>query len=158
MDKENDTVHEDFFTDEEAGQIIDAIQQVESRSTGEIRVHLEDYCPIEIKQRSREVFEELKMHETQNRNGVLIYLAVGDRKFSVFADEKVTLKIEASFWEKIIQQMSIDFSKGQSLQGMLYAIQEIGKALHYHYPPITSSDASNELPDTLSFGSDLGKE
>ncbi|MBW3131091.1 TPM domain-containing protein, partial [Hymenobacter profundi] len=64
------------LTAEQEASLIAAIQQAELTTSGEIRVHLEDTCPTpEPLDRAAQVFAELGMHKTAQRNGVLFYLA-----------------------------------------------------------------------------------
>ena len=65
-----------FFSEQQKEAIINAIKQAEKETSGEIRLHLETTCKGEALERAVRVFQKLKMHETQLRNGTLIYLAV----------------------------------------------------------------------------------
>jgi uncharacterized membrane protein len=79
---------EDYFSSSEKRSIIDAIQQAELRTSGEVRVYIESRCrmvnPVD---RAAEVFFGLKMDMTDDRNGVLVYLAMKDHQYAIFADE-----------------------------------------------------------------------
>ena len=78
-----------FFTTEQQHEIVEAIRQAEANTSGEIRVHIENHCRGDIMDRSAMVFNILKMNETAERNGVLIYLAIKDKKFSIIGDEGI---------------------------------------------------------------------
>ena len=73
----------DFFIESQKQEISKSIERAELNTSGEIRVHLEDTCKTEPLKRAIEVFEKLAMHQTEQRNGVLFYLAVKDKKFAV---------------------------------------------------------------------------
>ncbi|HRO76604.1 MAG TPA: TPM domain-containing protein, partial [Crocinitomicaceae bacterium] len=66
----------DFFTSEQQAQLISAIQEAEKNTSGEIRLHIDTTCDSDVVQRTLEVFDQLKMGETQLKNGVLFYLAI----------------------------------------------------------------------------------
>jgi len=51
-----------------------AIKDAEKDTSGEIRVHIENYCKGDILDRAAQLFGILKMHKTEKRNGVLFYL------------------------------------------------------------------------------------
>jgi uncharacterized membrane protein len=69
--------------------LVAAIKQAELRTSGEIRLHLEEKCPTpEPLDRAAQVFAELKMHQTKLRNGVLFYLAWQTRQFAVVGDAR----------------------------------------------------------------------
>ena len=80
---------ESFLTANEEQDIVDAIKLAEKNTSGEIRVHIENTSKNHVEERALEVFSVLKMHNTKNRNGVLIYVAVDDHKFSIYGDEAV---------------------------------------------------------------------
>ncbi len=81
---------EDLLSETERAQVRDAIAAAEKRTSGEIRVHLEDHIEDEVLDHAAFIFEELGMHRTRDRNGVLIYLSVADRKLAVIGDEAST--------------------------------------------------------------------
>ena len=60
-----------------------AIAQAEKATSGEIRVHLEEKCGDDVIKRATQIFAKLNMHKTELKNGVLIYLAVKDKKFAI---------------------------------------------------------------------------
>lgn len=77
---------EKLFSESDREQIISAIQAAELRTSGEIQVHIENYCKGDLMDRAAEVFAMLKMYQTKERNGVLFYLAVRDHKFAILGD------------------------------------------------------------------------
>ena len=72
---------EEFLTKEEEQEIVDAIHVAEKNTSGEIRVHIEKTTSLDAYDRAMEVFHELKMDETELKNGVLIYIAVKNLMF-----------------------------------------------------------------------------
>ena len=76
---------EDFLTKQDEEEIVEAIRKAEKATSGEIRVHIEKtHGAVDIFERSMEVFHLLKMDNTKEENGVLIYVAVEDRDFVHF--------------------------------------------------------------------------
>ena len=90
---------EDFLTAKEEEEIVLAIQQAERNTSGEIRVHIEKTTAISHYDRALEVFQMLKMFNTQQRNGVLLYIAVDDHKFVIYGDEGINAVVPTDFWE-----------------------------------------------------------
>ena len=88
-----------FFNAESKDQIKSAIQMAENMTSGEIRVCVEKTCYINPIDRAGYFFKKLKMDETKHRNGVLIYLASDDRKFSIIGDKGIHSKTGPLFWE-----------------------------------------------------------
>ncbi len=72
-----------IFNKKEEQQIIAAIQAAENRTSGEIRLHVDEYCKSDPQFKAANVFHNLKMDETALRNGVLIYLAVKEHKVAI---------------------------------------------------------------------------
>ncbi len=104
-----------FFTDEEQEMIVAAIGQAEKKTSGEIRICLERDVnepggdPYE---RAREVFAKLEMHQTAERNGVLVYLAVRSRRFAIVGDEKLHQHLGENYWVEVRDLIAQDFAKG----------------------------------------------
>ncbi|MBC8034618.1 MAG: TPM domain-containing protein [Chitinophagaceae bacterium] len=141
-----------FFTTQEQGEITKAIQQSEQRTSGEIRLFIESRCryvdPIE---RAAEVFFNLKMNETAERNAVLIYMAFKDHQLAIFGDEGIYQKTGPDFWKTEVSHMLRHFNRNNFKDGFVTVINEIGEALYRHFPYNSNTD-KNELPDDIVFG------
>lgn len=137
-----------LFTAEQRKQIIKAIGDAESRTSGEIRVHLEKRCKIHPLDRAGQVFQYLKMHQTQLRNGALIYIAAVDKKFAIFGDEGINEVVPENFWEDVKEEMRGYFAKGDFADGVIVGIKHIGDKLGEFFPH--KDDDINELPDDIS--------
>lgn len=142
---------EKLFSSEEKAQITAAIQSAETRTSGEIQVHIENHCKGNVLDRAAEVFETLKMYQTKDRNGVLFYLAVIDHKFAILGDVGINAVVPIDFWEKAKDLMEDHFRKGQFKQGLIAGINQAGDQLGAHFP-FEESGNKNELSDEISFG------
>ena len=96
-----------FFTKEDKDKIVQAIKDAEKETSGEIRLHLDLRCTGEALDMAVKMFEKLKMHETQLRNGTLIYLAVKDHKFAIFGDEGINEIVPNNFWEDVKEEIML---------------------------------------------------
>ncbi|HNP24092.1 MAG TPA: TPM domain-containing protein [Panacibacter sp.] len=143
---------DDFFSTPEKEEILAAVKQAELNTSGEVRVYIEHRCrfvdPID---RAAEVFYSLKMEQTVNRNGVLVYVAVKDRQLAIFADEGIFQKAGADFWKKEVQQMLRAFNKENYALGIATTVKQIGEVLSINFPYEAGTD-KNELPDDIVFG------
>lgn len=133
--------------------VIAAIAAAEKRSSGEIRVYVESHCamvnPID---RSAAIFEQLNMHQTKERNGVLLYLALKDKQFAIVGDEGINQKVGGNdYWEFIAAKLKEHFKAGQIKKGICFCVTEIGMSLAKHYPE-DGSVQINELPNEIVFG------
>ena len=90
-----------ILNNEEDRRVVEAIQQAERNTSGQIKVHIENFCHINVERRSLMVFKHLKMNKTKQRNGVLIYLAVKDHKFAILGDEGINKVVGNDFWNDV---------------------------------------------------------
>ena len=142
----------DFFSEEEKKSIVQAIEKAEHRTSGEVRIYIESHCThTDPVARAKELFLELKMNETAARNGVLLYLAMKDKKLAVYGDEGIHQKVGDAFWNAAVKDMLEHFNNKNFTAGITDIIFKIGEALTIHFPYDENSD-SNELPDDIVFG------
>ena len=139
-----------FFTQKDQDLIVEAIREAEQNTSGEIRVHIESKCKEDVLDHAAYFFEKLEMHETQLRNGVLIYLAVDDRKFAILGDVGINQVTPDNFWDEIKENMLNHFRENKFTEGLITGIRMIGDALKANFP--YQSDDVNELSDEISFG------
>ena len=138
-----------ILNNKEDSQVVEAIKRAELNTSGEIKVHIENHCRGDVEERSLFVFNHLKMNETKQRNGVLIYLAVKDHKFAILGDEGINNVVEADFWNDIRDLMAADFKKGRFADGLVQGIQRCGEKLKTYFP--YQSDDVNEIPNEISY-------
>lgn len=141
---------EDFLSTEQEQEIVSAIRAAEKNTSGEIRVHIEKNTNLDVFDRAKEVFHMLKMDNTKEQNGVLIYVAVDDRTFVIYGDEGINLVVEDDFWDTTRDAILAQFKKGDFKQGLVDGILRAGKALAVHFP--WDQYNTNELSDTISKG------
>lgn len=136
-------------TDQE--RIVAAIRNAEMATSGEVRVHIEHSCPeTDVMERAKQVFAQLGMHQTALKNGVLFYLAFGDRKFAVLGDKEIDKRVPAGFWDAIRDQMRAHFVKEAFSEGLSTGIEQAGQQLKKYFP--RQDNDTNELSDDISFG------
>lgn len=143
---------QDLFTLVQQQEIIAAIKEAEKKTSGEIRVHIEKNCKEDVLDHAAFIFDELEMQKTALRNGVLIYLAVEDRKLAILGDVGINLKVPKGFWDEIKDLMITNFKEGKFTEGLSQGIILAGEQLKKHYPHDKEND-ENELSDEISFGS-----
>jgi uncharacterized membrane protein len=138
-----------FFTKEQQAQILASVKEAELETSGEIRVHIETSHKGEVLDRAAWLFKKLGMHKTTERNGVLFYLAVKDRKFAIIGDAGINAKVHAGFWDDVSELLKKNFKVGKFTEGLSEGILLAGKHLKIHFPH--RKDDVNELPDEISF-------
>ncbi len=129
-------------------RIVAAIRTAEQMTSGEIRVHVQPRCGEDPICEATRVFERLGMTRTAERNGVLIFLALRDRRFAVIGDTGIHTAVGDEFWQQIADAMTAHFARGELAAGLEAGVLAIGEALQRHFPHRRND--TNELPDTIS--------
>ncbi|TCP25090.1 TLP18.3/Psb32/MOLO-1 phosphatase superfamily protein [Tenacibaculum skagerrakense] len=141
---------ENFLSLDEEQEIVQAIVQAERNTSGEIRVHIERTTELSHYDRALEVFQELEMHNTEQKNAVLIYIAVDDHKFVIYGDKGINDIVPKNFWESTKNVMQSLFIEGKFKQGIVEGVLKAGHELKEHFP--RSSKDIDELPNEVSKG------
>ena len=131
-------------------QIEQAITQLELQSASELRVYIERKMPKGVNspiQRARTIFQQLEMHHTIARNGVLLYLAHQDKQCAIIGDIAVDLVVPRDYWQMQCDLMIAQFKQKQFTQGIVQTIERMTPLLSTHFP-ITQND-QNELPNEV---------
>jgi uncharacterized membrane protein len=145
-----------FMSESDFDAVTRAIKAAESRTSAEIRVHLERRVPRrlllgpapDVMTRARHVFRRLGMHKTAERHGVLIYLAVEDRRFAVVGDEGIHGRVGDPHWHRVRDLMADKLRANAPREAIERGVVELGRALAEHYP--RRPDDRNELSDEVS--------
>lgn len=139
-----------FFNQDQKLAITQAITQSELQTSGEIRLHIDSDCKVNVLDSAALIFRKLKMHKTELRNGVLFYLAVTDKKFAILGDKGINEKVPENFWDNIKELMLDHFKKQQFTEGLCKGIEMAGEKLKTHFP--LQSNDTNELSNEISIG------
>jgi uncharacterized membrane protein len=141
---------ESFLTEAEESAVVIAIQEAEKNTSGEIRVHIENKTEKPTLERAKEVFLFLKMNETKEKNGILLYVGIFHKQFAIIGDEGINSKIPNDFWNEEKELVLSCFSKQQYKEGLVETIQRIGEKLKVYFP--YKKEDTNELSDEISKG------
>ncbi len=140
-----------LFSEKEEKLIVSKIAEVETKTSGEIRLYVEKECdqlnPLE---RARELFLEAEMQKTEAHTGVLIYLAYKSHHFAVWGDEGITKSLPHHFWDDTVKEAIELFKKNQYTEGIIHTIENIGIHLNQKFP--ASHNDTNQLPDDIIYG------
>jgi uncharacterized membrane protein len=141
----------DFLSEEEKQEVVRAIEEAERNTSGEIRVHIENFLEgKDVYKLAVQKFNQLGMHKTEQRNGVLVFVAVHDHKFAIIGDKGINEKVPDHFWEDTRNIMVEAFRKGDYTEGLRQGVLHAGEQLKAHFP--FKRDDQNELSDEISFG------
>ncbi len=137
---------------------LDAIQHAiaasEDRHRGEIAFAVEGSLSLAALLRGRtarqcaeEAFARLRVWDTEENTGVLVYLLLADHAIEIVADRGVAAEVDAAEWLPIIELMQQHFRAGNHLAGALAGIEAIGELLARHFPAGDARPNPDELPN-----------
>ncbi|HOP58232.1 MAG TPA: TPM domain-containing protein [Bacteroidales bacterium] len=138
-----------FFTRDQQALIRNAIISAEENTSGEVRVHIETDMAGDVLDRAAWIFRKIGMHKTNDRNGVLFYLALNKREFAVIADAGINARVSEGFWDEIKELLAKNFSENKFTEGLIEGILMTGTKLKEYFP--RQKDDINELPDDITF-------
>lgn len=144
------SITENFISKQEEQAIIEAIQKAENKTSGEIRVHIEEHSDLDVLDRAKEVFVILEMHKTNARNGVLFYIGVRDKSFAIFGDNGINNVVPDDFWVCTKDVVIEHFKQKKFKDGLVAGILRAGEQLKKFFP-IQEND-KNELSNEISRG------
>ncbi len=138
----------------------------EVRHTGQIRIYVEAALPMSYlwrlgknctlkaltRQRAITQFGKLLLWDTEQNNGVLIYLLLAEHAIEIVADRGVNRRVSAQDWQAMTDRMSTAFRDGHFEDGLTQAIGEVSSVLVAHFPAAPGSQPFNEQPDDLVLG------
>ena len=129
-----------------------AIRAGEATHSGQVRFVVEgalDGKPLfrdqPARERALDIFSNLRIWDTANNNGVLIYLLLADRQVEIVADRGIDAKVGREGWRKICADMETDFKAGKFEAGVIKGIEAVSRQLAAHFPK--HGAGPNELPD-----------
>jgi len=129
-----------------------AIEASEATHRGELRFAVEAALDLPellrglgARERALQVFSDLRVWDTEENNGVLIYVLLADKDFEIVGDRGIHAKVGPGGWETIARHMEARLRAGELERGLLEGVEEIGAALRRHYP--RQGPDVNELPD-----------
>jgi uncharacterized membrane protein len=130
-----------------------AVAEQEKRHRGELRVVIEGGLPLgalvrgrSARERALEHFTRLRVWDTDDNAGVLVYLLLADRRVEIVADRGIHARVGATAWETICGAMQQEFAAGRFEAGVLTGLASVSDLLAQHYPANAGGNP-NELPD-----------
>ena len=132
--------------------IENTVKQSESQHSGELRFAIENslapgwvWHGMAARHRAAQVFSNLRVWDTEENSGVLIYVQLADREVHILADRGISKRVEQAEWDRIAQLIQTEFHDKRFREGSLQGIAEITSLLAAHFP--ANSDNTNELPN-----------
>lgn len=141
-----------FFPPAAMRRITEAVRASECRHRGELCFAVEAglgvtqlYAGVDSRRRAVQLFSNLRVWDTEQNTGVLIYLLLADRKVEIVADRGIDAHVGKAGWEAICREMETHFRAGEFERGVLQGIAAISAVLQTHFP--ARHHNPNEFPD-----------
>jgi hypothetical protein len=130
-----------------------SVAEQEKRHRGELRVAIEGGLPIQAlvlgrtaHERALEQFTRLRVWDTEDNAGVLVYLLLADHRVEIVADRGIHARVGTAAWETICGAMQREFAAGHYEAGLASGLASISDLLAQHFPAGPEANP-NELPD-----------
>lgn len=129
-----------------------AIQVGEQTHAGEVRFAVESSLePLDVlrgqtsRARALELFSNLKIWDTEQNCGLLIYVLMADHAVEIVADRGIHARVGDAEWTRICHLMEVAFGRNDFRGGVIAGIEAVTQHLQEHFPVGTTDQ--NELPD-----------
>ncbi len=141
-----------LLTDEDLARIAAAVEEAETATSGELRVHLiSRLLPLENpRRRAIREFFRLGMDRTREGTGVLLFFAVRSARFEIVADRTIDERVGHDAWERLAAGITDVIHEDGLAAGLEHAVRQVGRFLSEHFP--IRPDDVDELPNEVSFG------
>ena len=141
------------FSSKTLGAIEAAVAKGEKRHRGQVRLVVEAELTIpqlwhglSARQRAIDVYSLLRVWDTEENNGVLIYVLLADRKVEIVADRGIHQHAGDQRWQAICREIEHHYRKADFLAGSIGGIEKISAELAHYFP--ANGAHKNEQSDT----------
>lgn len=139
-------------------ELSQAITTAEQGHRGEIRLVVETRLPLSLalknitaRQRAIQWFSDLRVWDTEENSGIVLYLLLTERKIEILADRGIDKLVPQANWDNICAQLQTKLSADQINDGLQQALQQLGDLLRQHYPLQVSDNNPDELSNEFIF-------
>jgi hypothetical protein len=135
------------------------VRDSERGHSGEIRLCIEAGLPLSYlwrnatpRERAVAMFGKLRVWDTEQNNGVLIYLLLAEHAIEIVADRGLAKRVPEDHWQHLVADMAAAFKAGRFEAGLNQAVDAVHDLLVQHFPLAAGAENRNELPDEPSIG------
>lgn len=149
--------------DDLAERLARRVAASETRHTGEVRLCVEAALPFSdlwnvsdqrplrnvVRERALGWFGKLRVWDTEQNNGVLIYLLLAEHAIEFVADRALARRVSPAQWQAIVDRLAHRLQGGDFETGLTQALEEVSALLVEHFPSAADTPILNELPDCV---------
>jgi uncharacterized membrane protein YgcG len=128
-----------------------AIRESHRSHAGQVRFVVEGaldssdlFDGLTARERAIDVFSQLRVWDTEDNNGILIYLLLADRDVEIVADRGINARVSGDEWEAVCRMMEAEFRRGKYQSGAIRGIEQVSALLQAHFP--TRTPPREDLP------------
>jgi TPM domain len=140
----------------------DRVSASEHRHSGEIRICVEAGLPTSylwrhfwhnipmktiMRERAVMMFSKLRIWDTAQNNGVLIYLLLAERDIELVADRGINQYVDHAEWKAIVKRLSVALNDNRFEDGLTQALEEVSAIMMRHFELKAREKNPNELPN-----------
>ena len=135
-------------------RIQDAIAEGELAHSGEIRFAVEAALPwsylkrdAPARERADMVFAKLRVWDTEDNNGVLIYVELADHRIEIVVDRGIARHVPNARWDEVSKMMRERFQAGEFEAGSIAAVHAVSALLAERFRLADGARNPNQLSD-----------
>jgi uncharacterized membrane protein len=121
------------MTRAQRAEIARALTEAEEGTTGRIGVRVIPDRNVDAFERAKREFVRVGLHRHGDANAALILVAPKAQRFAVIGDRALHQRVGDTFWRDVVARAEPYFARGAVVDGIIYAIDRIGAALHQHF-------------------------
>jgi hypothetical protein len=147
--------------DDMADRLSRRVAASEARHLGEVRLCVEASLPLGevlrilqgasvrevVRDRALGWFGRLGVWDTEQNNGVLIYLLLAEHAIEFVADRALSQRVPPEQWQAMVERLGSHLRAGAFEDGLTQALEEVSAVLSEHFPADIDHRRRNELPD-----------
>lgn len=149
--------------DDMAERLARRVAASEGRHSGEVRLCVEAALPLSylwrvnadtplsavVRERALTWFGRLRIWDTEDNNGVLVYLLLAEHAIEFVADRALAQRVAPAAWQAIVERLGARLREGAFEDGLTQALEEVSALLVQHFPADAGATRRNELADSV---------
>lgn len=129
----------------------------ERRHTGEVRICVEAGLPwsylrrgASARERAVTLFGKMRVWDTEQNNGVLIYLLLAEHAIELVADRGLNRHVQPAEWQAMVVRLGNAFREERFEEGLTQALEEVSAVLVAHFPMAEGAQRTDDQPNMPS--------
>ena len=138
------------LSEEDKKLLVSLVKSTEENTSCEIKIHINDFCKGDALVKAIELIAKLGLDRTKNRTGIILYLAVKDKKFAIAGDVGIHKALPNNSWHDLKDEAISFFKDEKYMEGFVHCLQKLSMIVKATFPE-NKIDNVNEISDDISF-------